>query len=89
MAKEQQVPAIIEQNNMLYKKGAAALDQVLGEADYLVENRFTVTDIIVGYTVYFGEEQHLLDDFPNLRAYLDRLMAREHCTFVPIVAPES
>jgi glutathione S-transferase len=84
LPKEQHVPAIIEQNNMFYKKGAAALELVLGETDYLVENRFTVTDIIVGYTVYFGEEQHLLGDFPNLRAYLDRLMAREHCTFAPI-----
>ena len=88
LPKEQHVPGIIDQNNMLYKKGAAVLDKVLGEADYLIENRFTVTDIIVGYTVHFGDEQRLLANFPNLRAYLDRLMAREHCTFVPIVTPE-
>ena len=86
--KSQHVPAIIEQNNMLYKKGAAALEKVLGDADYLIENRFTVTDIIVGYTIHFGDEQGLLEGFPNLRAYLDRLMQREHCTFVPIVAAD-
>lgn len=77
---DQRVPAIIEQNSMLFKKSAQVLEHVLGNADFLIENRFTVTDIIVGYTVNFGAEQGLLHDFPNLRAYLGRLMRREHCT---------
>ncbi len=77
---EQHVPAIIEQNSMLYKRGAAALDAVLAETRYLIEDRFTVTDIIVGYTLIFGQEQGLLHEFPNLLAYLERLHEREHCT---------
>ena len=77
---EQQVPAIIEQNSMLYKRGATALDTVLAETSYLIEDRFTVTDIIVGYTLIFGQEQGLLHEFPNLLAYLGRLHEREHCT---------
>ncbi|MEM7016990.1 MAG: glutathione S-transferase family protein [Pseudomonadota bacterium] len=80
--KHQHVPAIIEQNSMLFKRSAATLDTFLGEADYLVENRFTVTDIIVGYTLNFAEEQKLLDDFQNLQAYQSRLFEREHCTLV-------
>lgn len=78
----QQVPAIIEQNAMLFKRSAAALNAVLGEANYLIENRFTVTDIIVGYTVNFGHEFRLIDEFYNLLAYLERLYQREHCTLV-------
>jgi glutathione S-transferase len=66
----------------LGKLPAAVLDTFLSEADFLVENRFTVTDIIVGYTVNFGLEQGLLGDFPNLIAYLDRLFEREHCTLI-------
>jgi len=77
---EQHVPAIIEQNSMMYTRGATALDAVLAETSYLIEDRFTVTDIIVGYTLIFGQEQGLLHEFPNLRAYLERLHEREHCT---------
>lgn len=78
----QHVPAIIEQNAMLFKNSAAVLDEVLGETDYLVENRFTVTDIIVGYTVNFGRELGLISEFANLAGYLERLYQREHCTLI-------
>ena len=54
---DQHVPAIIDQNNAMFGRSAAALDGVLSEVDYLVENRFSVTDIIVGYTLNFAEEQ--------------------------------
>jgi len=76
----QHVPAIIAQNSMMYKRAAAVLDELLGKAGYLIENRFSATDIIVGYSVNWGQEQGLLADFPNLSAYLERLLAREHCT---------
>jgi glutathione S-transferase len=78
----QRIPEIIEQNSMLYKKGAAALDDVLGRASYLVDNCFSVTDIFVGYTVNWGYAEGLLEDCPNLQAYLERLFEREYCTFV-------
>ena len=80
MPKEQQVPAIVPQNNGLFRRSAAVLDAALDRTDYLIENRFTVTDIIVGYTVSWGESDGLLDGFENLGAYLDRLRMREHCT---------
>ena len=60
LPESQHVPAIIAQNAMMFKRSAAALDAVLGETRYLIEDRFTVTDIIVGYTLHFGEEQGLL-----------------------------
>ena len=80
--KSQHVPAIIEQNAMMFRRSAAALDAVLGKTNYLIEGRFTVTDIIVGYTVNFGHEQGLVSEFSNLLAYLERLYQREHCTLV-------
>ncbi len=80
--KSQHVPAIIEQNAMMFKRSAAALDAVLGKTNYLIEGRFTVTDIIVGYTINFGHEQGLVSGFSNLLAYLERLLQREHCTLV-------
>jgi len=82
LPKHQHVPAIIQQNSMMFRRSAAALEEVLGRTAYLVEGRFTVTDIIVGYTINFGHEQGLVSEFPNLMAYLKRLYQREHCTLV-------
>ena len=79
LPKEQHVPGIVKQNEMLFRKGAAALDDFLGGARYLVDDRFSATDIFVGYTVSWGQEDGLLAEFPNLRGYLDRLLDREHC----------
>ena len=31
-------------------------------------------------TISWGQEQGLLNEFQNLRAYLERLLGREHCT---------
>jgi glutathione S-transferase len=82
LPKDQHVPAIIQQNSMMFRRSAAALEEVLGRTAYLVEGRFTVTDIIVGYTINFGHEQGLVSEFPNLMAYLKRLYQRKHCTLV-------
>ena len=83
LPKDQHVAQIIEQNSMLFRKGAAVLERVLGDREYLVEDRFSVTDVFVAYTLGWGFEDGLLDGHPNLRAYLDRLLAREHCTLEP------
>jgi len=82
LPKHQHVEAIIEQNAKLFKRGAVALDTALGKSKYLVDNRFTVTDIIVGYTINFADELKLIDAFPNINAWLERLYRREHCTLV-------
>lgn len=80
--KEQHVTAILPQCEQLFKKSAAVLDSVLSQTPYLIEGRFTVADIIVSYTLNFGNEFGWNNDFSNLRAYLDRLFEREHCTLV-------
>ena len=74
------VPAIRAQNGKFFRKGAAVLNDVLQRADFLVDDRFSVTDIYAGYAVNWGQEQGLIDGFPNLLAFQERLFAREHCT---------
>ena len=49
--REQRLPGIAEPNALLFRRSAAVLDAALSESDYLVDDRFTVTDIIVSYTV--------------------------------------
>lgn len=79
---EQHVKSIIPQCRGLYRKSAAALQQHLSAHDYLVEDRFTAADIILGYTLNFAEEFGWNEGYPALGAYLDRLFARPHCTLV-------
>jgi glutathione S-transferase len=80
LPKNQHVPAIIEQNTMMPKRAVAVPEAALRETDYLVDGCFSATDIIVGYTISWCQEQRLLDGCSNLIAYLERLLARPHCT---------
>ena len=80
LPKAEHVPEIKAQNGRFFRKGAAVLNDLLGRADYLVDDRFSVTDIYAAYAVNWGQEQGLTDEFSNLLAYQERLFDREHCT---------
>ncbi len=80
LPKSEHVPAIVEQNNRAFRRAASVLNAELLKSRFLVDNRFSATDIVVGYTVSWGDEAKLLDDFPGLRTYLERLLERPHCT---------
>lgn len=80
LPEEKRINQHIQQNGALFRCGARVMDQVLGENDYLVENRFTIADIIASFTVKWGQSQGSIDDFAHLQAYLDRLAQREHST---------
>ena len=77
---EKHVPEIIPQNNMMYRKAAAALEKHFSSTDYLVENSFSVADIVLAYTLCWGQEQKLLDEFPRIKKYMERLYSRKYCT---------
>lgn len=80
---QQRVAAVVAPNNAEFRAGAAVLDAELAGREYLVEDRFSVTDIVVGWTVNWGRRMGQLDGFDHLRAYLERLFAREHCALNP------
>ena len=80
MPRNEQVPAIVEQNQQMARRASTVLDSHLANTDFLIEDRFTVIDIIFGYTASWLEELGWIDEFPNLISYLDRLRTREHCT---------
>ena len=69
----------IPQNEKMFKKGALVIDEYLSDHTYFIENRFTVTDIIIGYTLNWARRKRLTEGFLSISAYLERLFVREHC----------
>ncbi len=79
LPEEERVTAGFEQNVKMFKRSAAVPEAHLARADYLVEDRFTVTDIIVGWCLNWARRLGHLEEFPALRRYVDRLLARPLC----------
>ena len=59
------------------------LDGELASRDFLIGNRFSVTDIIVGWSINWAANTDHLAAFTHLSRYLARLQEREHCTIKP------
>ncbi len=78
---DRRVPAIIEQNNAEIKRSLAVLDHYLSDKDYLIANRFSVTDIIAGYEINGARRNGHLEDFRNLQIYTERLLDRPLCPY--------
>ena len=58
-----------------FEQAMFAIEQALAKDDYLVENRFSAADIMMGYSLTLTADR--LDDFPRSRDYLDRVTARD------------
>jgi len=76
---EEKVPEMYDYNRNAYRESASALEMALANSDYLINNKFSLTDIIVGWTCHFAERLGYNEDFPNINAYLTRLMERPAC----------
>ena len=79
LPEDERIPDCIPQNAKIFKKGASVLDQDLTNQDYFVEDRFTVTAIIIGYTLNWARRRELVKEFQFINLYLERLFLREHC----------
>ncbi|MGA9573298.1 MAG: glutathione S-transferase family protein [Lysobacterales bacterium] len=80
LPKEERISALFEQNNKAFLHAAGVLESVLSGTGFLVNNRFSVTDILVGFTLNWGKIAGLLNEQPHLLKYLERLKERPHCT---------
>ena len=77
----ERLPVIFEQNAMEARRALAVFDAHLAEAEWLVEGRFSVTDIFVGFAVNWAAGMKLTADFPHVTAYRERLLSRPHCPY--------
>jgi glutathione S-transferase len=55
---------------------AAVLDAHLQGREFLVGSCVTVADFVMAYTLDWANEVHLLESFPALRSYMERLYTR-------------
>ena len=76
---EKRVPEVIPSNTEELLKGIAVLNDVLADTDYLVGGKFSVTDVILGWTLNWARRMGHLGDFVPVQAYVARLLEREHC----------
>jgi glutathione S-transferase len=59
-----------------YGLAVGAVQDALGDRDFLVGDRFTVADLICGAVLSFGKRNGLTDAFPLVSAYVERLDER-------------
>ena len=73
------VAEIVEPNIEEFRAGAAVIDELLGKQAFMLGDAFTLTDIVVAWTLNWGRRLKTIDGFDNIPPYLERLFCRPHC----------
>lgn len=77
MRYREEQPPLAEAATERFTACAALVERALDGHEYLVGDRFSVADIVTGGGVLgFARHMGLVDDFPRIGAYVDRLDAR-------------
>jgi len=77
---EKRVAGVVKPNNEEFRAGATVINSLLKNQHFMLGNTFTVTDIVIAWTLNWGRRMQLIDGFDNISGYLSRLFARTHCT---------
>ena len=74
---ERRQPQVVQDYAKWFLGRLRGLDAHMEARDYLVDGRFTIADIAVGYALHLGEVVGLAEHYtPQVAAYLDRLRDR-------------
>jgi glutathione S-transferase len=73
---EQRQPGDVPNAEREFGEMAAVLDRHMGESEFVVAGRVTVADIVLAYTLDWANERQLLEGFPRLGTYMERMYAR-------------
>jgi glutathione S-transferase len=73
---DKRLPADIALARQDFIAMAAVLDRHMEERLFIVGDRMTIADCVTAYLMDWANEQHLIDDSPQLLAYLERMYAR-------------
>ena len=80
LPEDEQVRAIVPSAMKELGKSIAAVEQALNGLDYLVDNRFTATDINIGYVLNQARGKGLVAPISNIENYLNRIGDRPAST---------
>ncbi len=74
---ERKLPQAVADYRGFFLGRLRMLDAHMQTREFLVDNRFTIADICVGYALFLGEQLNMAKHYaPHLQAYLQRLKAR-------------
>ena len=74
---EERIPEVVVDAKQRALLCLDAVDKHMQERDYLVANKFTAADIMMGYTLTLAKGSAVLENqHPNASAYLNRLLER-------------
>ena len=73
---DQRLPADVVLASLEFKAMAAVLEEHMQRRQFLVGDTVTVADFVAAYTLDWANEDRLLDDCPQLLAYMKRMYAR-------------
>ncbi|MBK19312.1 MAG: hypothetical protein CMM52_10815 [Rhodospirillaceae bacterium] len=69
-------PNLAEKGRRDFAERATIISDALADRDYLLGDQFSGADIVVGHSCIMATVTGLLDDFPTLQTYRDRLKQR-------------
>ncbi|WP_224247472.1 glutathione S-transferase family protein [Hyalangium gracile] len=72
----QRSPAVVENATKRFKVTAAVVEAHLKGREFLVGNKFSGADVVMGGVLLVASKLGLLGEFPALQAYLGRLVER-------------
>jgi len=75
------LPEVIEQDKKELNRSLPVLDAHLKDKSYFVNDKFSITDIIMGYAVNWARRHGLVLELTNLFAYNQRLLDRPLCPY--------
>ncbi|MGK3987109.1 glutathione S-transferase family protein [Sorangium sp. So ce136] len=75
---DQRLPAEVALAGKDFKAMAEVLEKHMQQRQFVVGDALTVADIVMAYTLDWAKEAKLLDGFPQLAAYVERMYTRPH-----------
>jgi glutathione S-transferase len=75
---EKRIPAEMALAREDFRPMAAVLEEHLKGRQFVVGKSVTVADLALAYTLDWANEIQLLDGFPQVKAYMERMYARPH-----------
>ncbi len=74
--KEKRSPADVQLAREDFRPMAKVMDRHMQGRSYVVGDSVTVADFVLAYTLDWANEEALLEDFPTLRQYLEKMYRR-------------